>query len=101
MRDEPANHRSQGATPSPPPFIHPFIRRLHLFITRAPTNSPRHNPRSHYARLQRVPHPFTAERIHHSSRITDRDELARHFIVSQRSGHQTLVPEILSQRVPL
>jgi len=39
-----------------------------------------------------VPHPFTAKWIYHAGRITDRDEVSRQSIVSQRSRHQAVSP---------
>src|SRR5262249_36908493 len=42
------------------------------------------------AAFQCMTHTLTAKRIDHAGCIANRDELAREFIVSQRTGHQAV-----------
>src|SRR5207247_6094155 len=59
-----------------------------------------HNLRREHARLERVPHPVTAKRIHHAGRITNGNEVSGQFIVCERSGHQAVFSiDIFVQRM--
>src|SRR5437667_197303 len=81
-------------------FTFRFILRLHLLIVRAAPDSLCHNLCGEHARLERVPHPFTAKRIHHAGCITNRDEVSGQSIVSERSGHQAVFSiDISAQRI--
>src|SRR5437867_272960 len=90
MRQQPPDHRPDSPPHRPPSCPFRFVFPLHLRVACTAPDSSCHDPCRQRSCLKCVAHPFTAKWIHHAGGITNRDEVSRHTIVGQRSGHQAV-----------
>ena len=92
------DHTPKAALPAPTFVRILLVARPHDFVAFAMIQTGCNCSRGADSSIERMPHPFSTERIDHSRGVADGDEIRRQPVVCQRARHEDSIAH--RERVP-